>query len=41
MPEHQEQEAPVAGRVAAVFRHLQELLDFGSNEVFAVVHRFV
>jgi hypothetical protein len=41
MPEHQEQQAPVAGRVTAAFGSLQELLDFGRNEVFSVAHHFV
>jgi hypothetical protein len=41
MPKHEEQQTAVTGRIAAVFRSLQELFDFGGNEVFAVVHRFV
>jgi hypothetical protein len=41
VPEHQEQQAPVAGRVAAAFGDFHELLDFGGNEVFAVAHHFV
>jgi len=41
MPEHQKQQASVAGCVTAIFRGVHELLNLGGNQVFAVVHRFV
>jgi hypothetical protein len=41
MAKHQEQQAPVTGRIAAAFGGFQELLDFGGNEVLTVVHHFV
>ena len=41
MPEHQKQEAPVAGGVAGALGGSDKLLDFGRNKVFSVAHHFV
>ncbi len=41
VPEHQEQQASVAGRVAGALGGGYELLDFGGNQVFSLGHHFV
>jgi hypothetical protein len=41
MPEHQQEQAPVAGFIPATLRGGNQLLNFGRNKVFSVAHRFV
>lgn len=41
MPEHEEQEAPVAGLVPGPLGGGKELLDFVAGEVFSFLHHFV
>ena len=41
VPEHEQEQAPVAGLVPAAPGGGNQAADFGQNEVFSVVHHFV
>jgi hypothetical protein len=41
MPEHEEQQTPIAGLVAAALDGGEEVIEFPSGEVFSAVHLFV